>query len=84
MDCHIHITAGTGSCKHITLAVHRSSDDMQLGEIVTTRAELEQDLSEYGSAKQRIVAQIIGVVLANRGRTAAQLKNAIEAAVIRI
>lgn len=82
MDCHIHIT--TGGCKHIHLAVHRSSDDVLLGSITTTRAELEQELSEYDTAKERIQAQIIGLVLANKGKTAAQLKTIIEAAVIRI
>ena len=84
MDCHIHITAGTGGYKHIHLAVHRSSDDVLLGTITTTRAELESELSEYDTAKERIQAQIIGLVLANKGKTAAQLKTIIEAAVIRI
>ena len=84
MDCHIHITAGGNGCKHIKLAVHRSSDDVLLGTIITTRAELEQELSEYDSARERIQAQVIGLVLANKGKTSAQLKTIIEAAVIRI
>jgi hypothetical protein len=84
MDCHIHVTAGTGGCKHIRLAVHRSSDDVLLGTINTTRAELEQELSEYDTARTRIEAQIIGIVMANKGKTASQLKTAVEAAVIRV
>ena len=84
MDCHIHITAGTGACKHINLAVHRTSDDQFLGEIITTRADLEREIAEYDTARERIEAQIIGIVLANKGKTSAQLKAAVEAAVIRV
>lgn len=84
MDCHIHVTAGTAPCKHIHLAVHRTSDNTLLGTIVTTRADLEKELAEYDTAKERIEAQVIGIVLANKGKTAAQLKAAVEAAVIRV
>jgi hypothetical protein len=83
-DCHLHITAGTGACKHIKFVLHRTSNDAYLGEFITTRAALEEEIAEYDKAGEKVKAQIEGIVLGNLGKTPAQLKTILEAAVIRI
>lgn len=83
-DCHLHITASNAPCRHYKIALHRTSNDKLLGTLVFTRQELEEELSEFDSAKERVIAQIIGIALGNKNKTPAQLKTILEAAVIRI
>jgi len=84
MDCHLHITVSGGACKHYQFALHRTADDTLLGSMTFTRAELEREISEFADAKERIVAQIVGIVLGNKGKTPGQLKTILEAAVFRV
>ena len=84
MDCHIHVAPGGGACKHVRFALHRTSDDKLLGAMVFTRAELEEEFQDYDTAAERVKAQLVGIVLGNKGATPARLKTIIEAAVIRI
>lgn len=84
MDCHIHVAPGGGACKHVRFALHRSSDNALLGTAVFTRAELEEEFQDYDTAAERVKAQLVGIVLGNKGATPARLKTIIEAAVIRI
>lgn len=83
-DYHLHISAGTGACKHIRFTLHKSSNDSFVGSMVFTRAELEAEIADYESARERVLAQIIGVILGNKDKTPAQLKTFLEAMVIRV
>lgn len=78
MDCHLHITAYSPPCDHIKIALHRSSDNVALGFLITTKLELREELQSFDSGKDKAIAQIQGIVLANPGLTPAQLKTLLE------
>lgn len=84
MDCHLHISAGSPPCDHVTITLHKSSNDAFLGKIITTKVALKAEIADFETAREKAIAQIEGMVLANLGATPAQLKQILETAVIRI
>lgn len=84
MDCHLHISAGSSPCDHVKITLHRSSNDAFLGKMVTTKAALKAEITDFDTAREKVIAQIEGIVLANPDATPAQLKKILESAVIRI
>ena len=76
------VTITKGSCDHVTIKAFKSG--IQVGQEVLTLSELKQEISEYDTAKERLMAQIRAVIIANRTKTIAQIKQAVEAVTYRV
>ena len=81
-DLTVKIYKGKTPCQHILIEVYKNA--IKIGQETVSLDDLKSELDNYDCEKDQLIAQIRAIIIANKNKTMAQIKQAVEAVTYRV